>query len=92
MFTAIFGAALGGIEIQQKAPAPLSGNAYSQPGDLPGLASDLRQAITNLEDPILTNFMPPQLLAYLAATKRQELSLFTCMSDHDALLALIENA
>ena len=92
MFAAIFGAALGGIETQQKAPAPLSGNAYSQPSDLPGLASDLRQAIINLEDPMLTNFMPPQLLAYLAATKRQELSLFACMSDHDALLALIENA
>ena len=92
MFAAIFGAALGGIETQQKAPAPLSGNAYSQPSDLPGLASDLQQAITNLEDPMLSNFMPPQLLTYLAATKRQELSLFACMSDHDALLALIETA
>ena len=92
MFAAIFGAALEGIEANAKPPTPITGNAYTQPAVMPGLLPDLTAAINGLDNPLLTKFMPAMILENLAATKTQECGLFEKMSDHEALLALIDTA
>ena len=92
MFAAIFGAALKGMEGNANAPAPISGNAYEQPVLMPGLLTDLTAAIDGLGAPLLTEFMPSIILENLAATKSQERDLFEKMSDHEAILALIDTA
>jgi hypothetical protein len=53
---------------------------------------DLSAAIEGLETPLLEHFMPPLILENLAATKSQERDLFDKLSDHDALMALIDAA
>lgn len=92
MFAAIFGAALEGIAASAKPPAPITGNAYTQPAVMPGLLTDLTVAINGLNNPLLTKFMPQMILENLAATKTQERNFFEKMSDHDAILALVDNA
>ena len=92
LFAAIFGAALEGIERKAVPPAPIEGNAYEHPAHLPGLLPDLSAAIEGLEAPLLKQFMPPLILENLAATKSQERDLFNKLSDHDALMALIDAA
>ena len=92
MFAAIFGAAFEGIEANAKPPTPITGNAYTQPAVMPGLLPDLTAAINGLDNPLLTKFMPAMILENLAATKTQECGLFEKMSDHEALLALIDTA
>ena len=88
MFAAIFGAALEGIEANAKPPAPIIGNAYTQPVAMPGLLPDLTAAIKGLGNPLLTKFMPAMILKNLAATKTQERDLFEKMSDHEATFGL----
>lgn len=92
LFAAIFGAAIEGIERKAVPPAPIEGNAYEQPIQLPGLLPDLSAAIEGLEAPLLEHFMPPLILENLAATKSQERDLFDKLSDHDALMALLDTA
>jgi len=92
MFAAIFGAALEGIEVSAKPPTPITGNAYTQRSVMPGLLTNLTAAINGLNNPLLTKFMPAMILENLAATKIQECGLFERMSDHEALLALIDTA
>ena len=92
LFAAIFGAALEGIERKAVPPAPIEGNAYDHTAQLPGLLPDLSAAIEGLEAPLLEHFMPPLILENLAATKSQERDLFDKLSDHDALMALIDTA
>ena len=92
LFAAIFGAALEGIERKAVPPAPIEGNAYEHTAQLPGLLPDLSAAIEGLEAPLLEHFMPPLILENLAATKSQERDLFDKLSDHDALMALIDTA
>jgi glutamine synthetase len=92
MFAAIFGAALEGIEVCAKPPTPITGNAYTQPAVMPGLLPNLTAAINGLDNPLLTKFMPAMILENLAATKTQEHDLFEKMSDHEALLALVDTA
>ena len=64
----------------------------STPHSSPGLLPDLSAAIEGLEAPLLEQFMPPLILENLAATKSQERDLFDKLSDHDALMALIDTA
>ena len=92
MFASIFGAALEGIEANAKPPTPTIGNAYTQPAAMPGLLPDLTAAIKGLDNPLLTKFMPAMILKNLTATKTQERNLFEKMSDHEALLALVDTA
>jgi len=92
MFAAIFGAALEGIEASAKPPTPITGNAYTQSVVMPGLLTDLTAAIKGLDNPFLTKFMPTMILKNLAATKTQERNLFEKISDHEALLALVDTA
>jgi len=92
LFAAIFGAALGGIERNSVPPAPIEGNAYEHPTELPGLLPDLSAAIDGLDAPLLEHFMPALILENLAATKSQERDLFDKLSDHEALMALIDTA
>jgi glutamine synthetase len=92
LFAAIFGAALEGIERNSVPPAPIEGNAYEHPAELPGLLPDLSAAIDGLDAPLLEHFMPALILENLAATKSQERDLFDKLSDHEALMALIDTA
>jgi len=59
---------------------------------MPGLLTDLTAAIKGLDNPFLTKFMPTMILKNLAATKTQERNLFEKISDHEALLALVDTA
>jgi glutamine synthetase len=92
MFAAIFGAALQGMEGNANPPVPISGNAYEQPVLMPGLLTDLTAAIDGLDAPLLAEFMPSMILENLAATKLQERNRFEKMSDHEAILALVDTA
>ena len=92
MFAAIFGAALEGIELRAKPPKPIAGNAYTQPSEMPSLLPNLAAAIRGLDSPLLVKFIPTMILQNLVATKTQERYLFEKMSDHEALLALVDTA
>ena len=59
---------------------------------MPGLLTDLTAAIDGLGAPLLKEFIPSMILENLAATKSQERNLFEKMSDHEAILALIDTA
>ena len=75
-FAAILGAAIVGVEDGLTPPAPLTGNAYEQ--DLPQLAPDWATAIDVFEaDPMVARIFPPEIIANLLMTKRQELRLMS---------------
>lgn len=90
MFSAIFGAALIGLQDNLSAPKPVEGNAYEITSDIAGLHTNWSEAIGALSDPVLHRIFAPKLLEYLAATKQQELKLLSQMSDHDIKLACLE--
>ena len=90
MLAAILGAAMTGIEDEMEPPPPVTGNAYAQAG-LPQLEPSWEAAITRFEtDQILTRFLPRNLIANLAMTKRQELARFSEMAEDDQWISLAE--
>ncbi|MCZ0812021.1 MAG: glutamine synthetase family protein [Pseudomonadota bacterium] len=73
-FAAILGAAITGVETGMEPPDPITGNAYEH--DLPRMAPDWETAIDRFRgDPLIAAFLPPELIANLVMTKRQELRL-----------------
>ena len=74
VIAAVLGAAIGGIDTGLEPPAPLTGNAYAQPG--PQLATDWTSAIDAFEtDPLIAAIFSPVLIRNLVLTKRQEVRL-----------------
>ena len=72
LVAAILGAALNGIEDGVEPPPAITGNAYRQ--DLPQLPATWAGAIKAFEtSPEIARIFPPQLVANMLATKRQEL-------------------
>jgi glutamine synthetase len=72
LLAVILGAALEGIERRLDPPAAVAGNAYAL--DLPRIPGDWAAAIDRFErDPWTPRLLPPELIANLTATKRQEL-------------------
>ena len=92
LFTAIFGAALQGIKSKLKPPEPTTGNAYEKPNPASELLKNLPEAIEAINHSPISGFFSEVILQNLAATKAQEFKLFSQMSDHDTLLALIDTA
>ncbi|MBC7132609.1 MAG: glutamine synthetase [Roseovarius sp.] len=81
-FAAILGAAIIGIEDAMTPPEPLTGNAYA--ADLPQLAPDWATAIARFEsDPLIARILPPEIIANLVMTKRQELRHISGIAAHD---------
>ncbi|MCH2166757.1 MAG: glutamine synthetase family protein [Oceanicola sp.] len=71
LFAALLGAMLYGIEGQMEAPAPLTGNAYTQ--ELPSIPTDWKDAIAAFaEGRLMQNIFDPLLIDNLVRTKRQE--------------------
>lgn len=90
MLTAVLGAALAGIEDGLKPPVPISGNAYEIEG-LPQLASDWATAVeTFATDPMIARLFPPDLIRYMAMTKRQEIARFADRPAEDHWLSYLE--
>ena len=92
LFTAIFSAALQGVKSKIKPPEPTTGNAYKKPNLSSELLKNLPEAIEAINHLPISGFFSEVILQNLAATKAQEFRLFSQMSDHDTLLALIDTA
>ncbi len=72
LLATILGAALCGIEDGAVPPQPIKGNAYAM--DLPHVPAAWEQAIDRFEQDIWTpRLLPPQLIANMVQTKRQEM-------------------
>ncbi|MEM8729113.1 MAG: glutamine synthetase family protein [Pseudomonadota bacterium] len=72
LLAVILGAALAGIEDELSPPPPISGNAYADDG-APALATDWPSAIDAFaRSAEMARVLPPDLIKYLALTKRQE--------------------
>ena len=72
MLTAILGAALNGIEDGVSPPAPITGNAYADPG-LPQVPDTWDEAIADFEaSPVIARIFPAELIRNYVLTKRQE--------------------
>ncbi len=86
MLAVVLGAALNGIEDGEMPPAAITGNAYDQ--DLPQLPTDWATAIDLFENSQdLARILSPDLILYLAMTKRQELRKMAEL-DEDAQTAI----
>ncbi|MHA7886964.1 glutamine synthetase family protein [Roseicyclus sp.] len=82
LIAAILGAALNGIEDAAEPPPPVTGNAYGQ--DLAQLPSDWQGAIDAFADSAeIARIFPPELIANLLATKRQELHYMAELSPEE---------
>lgn len=90
MLASVLGAALIGIEDEMDPPAPITGNAYDIDG-LPQLAPDWPAAITAFEcDPLIARILPPDLIRFMAMTKRQEIRRFAERAPETHWLSYLE--
>lgn len=87
VLAAILAAALDGMDNGIIPPPANQGNAYDQPSPLPGIATDLDMAISEIAP--LKSILPETLIDNLIATKRQEAALFATMSESQALNLLV---
>ena len=92
LFAAIFGSALHGMKTNLHPPKPTKGNAYEKPNLASVLLKSLPEAINGISHPLIETLFAKSLLQNLVATKTQEFKLFSQMSDHDVLQALIDTA
>ena len=92
LFAAIFGSALHGMKTNLHPPKPTKGNAYEKPNLASVLLKSLPEAIDGISHPLIETLFAKSLLQNLVATKTQEFKLFSQMSDHDVLQALIDTA
>jgi glutamine synthetase len=83
---------LQGIKSKLKPPEPTTGNAYEKSNPASELLKNLPEAIKAINHLPISGFFSEVILQNLAATKAQEFKLFSRMSDHDTLLALIDTA
>lgn len=79
---ATLGAAMNGIEDAAEAPAPITGNAYTQ--TLPQIEANWDAAIDAFEaSPQIARIFDPLLIANLVMTKRQEAAYMKDLSDDE---------
>ncbi|MGB1234686.1 MAG: glutamine synthetase family protein [Planktomarina sp.] len=89
LYTAIFGAALHGMDRKLPPPPATTGNAYDRT-DATRLTSTWGEAIVAFGAASWDGIFPPLLIENLIATKQQELKLFSDYSDTQTLWKLVE--